>query len=65
MTLLCIIFRVFRHFKQYFLVYLGLVIYLLFFISVAQTGWFDVFFSGAALHDGAKGVDFYQLLKGA
>lgn len=53
------------HFKKYFLIYLGLVIYLLFFISVAWTGWFDAFFSGAALHMGAKGIDFYQLPKGA
>jgi hypothetical protein len=57
--------RVFRHFKQYSLIYPGLVIYLLFFISVARTGWFDIFFSGAALHDGAKGIDFYQIVKGA
>lgn len=56
---------IFRHFKQYFLIYPGLAIFLLFFISAAQTGWFDAFFSGAALHDGAKGVDFYQVLKGA
>jgi hypothetical protein len=56
---------VYRHLKKYFLIYLGLVIYLLFFISVAWTGWFDVFFSGAALHVGAKGIDFYQLPKGA
>jgi hypothetical protein len=53
------------HLKKYALIYLGLVMYLLFFISVAWTGWFDVFFSGAALHAGAKGIDFYQLPKGA
>ena len=53
------------HLKKYFLIYLGLVIYLLFFISVVWTGWFDAFFSGAALHDGAKGIDFYQLPRGA
>ena len=32
---------------------------------MAWTGWFDVFFSGAALHTGAKGIDFYQLPNGA
>src|SRR5436305_177195 len=53
------------HFKRYFLIYLGLIIYLLFFISVTWTGWFDIFFSGAALHAGAKGIDFYQLPRGA
>jgi Glycosyltransferase family 87 len=53
------------HLKKYSLIYLGLVIYLLFFISVAWTGWFDAFFSGAALHAGAKGIDFYQLPRGA
>jgi hypothetical protein len=43
----------------------GLLIYALFYVSVAWTGWFDVFFSGAALHAGAKGIDFYQLPNGA
>lgn len=56
---------IYAHLKQYYLIYLGLVIYLLFFISVAWTGWFDAFFSGAALHMGAKGIDFYQLPRGA
>lgn len=55
----------YMHLKMYGLIYLGLVIYLLFYISVAWTGWFDLFFSGAALHVGAKGIDFYQLPKGA
>lgn len=56
---------VYRHLKTYFLIYAGLLIYLLFYISVAWTGWFDIFFSGAALHVGAKGIDFYQVPKGA
>ncbi len=56
---------VYTHIKQYGLIYLGLIMYLLFYISVAWTGWFDIFFSGAALHIGAKGIDFYQLPKGA
>src|SRR5689334_20996810 len=56
---------VFKYLKMYFLIYFGLLIYLLFYISVAWTGWFDIFFSGAALHAGAKGIDFYQLPKGA
>lgn len=52
-------------FKKYSLIYLGLIIYLLFFISVAWTGWFNIFFSGAALQAGATGIDFYQLPRGA
>ncbi len=57
--------RLFAHLKKYSLIYVGLVIYLLFFLSVTWTGWFNVFFSGAALHVGAKGIDFYQLPNGA
>ncbi|HET8845819.1 MAG TPA: hypothetical protein VFN35_30425, partial [Ktedonobacteraceae bacterium] len=53
------------HVRKYSLVYLGLVIYLLFFVSVASTGWFDFLFSGAAMHVGAKGIDFYQVPRGA
>lgn len=56
---------IYAHLRRYFLIYLGLVIYLLFFISVVNTSWFDLFFSGAALHVGAKGIDFFQLPKGA
>ncbi|HEY0756606.1 MAG TPA: hypothetical protein VGD98_21820 [Ktedonobacteraceae bacterium] len=56
---------IYKHLKAYLLVYFGLVIYLLFYISVFKTGWFDIFFSGAALHAGAKGIDFYQIPKGA
>ncbi len=55
----------YRHFKSYFWIYLGITIYLLFFISVTWTGWFNIFFSAAALHVGAKGIDFYQVPRGA
>jgi hypothetical protein len=51
--------------KTYAWIGAGLLIYLLFYVSVAWTGWFDIFFSGAALHVGAKGIDFYQLPNGA
>ncbi|GER91179.1 hypothetical protein KDW_53410 [Dictyobacter vulcani] len=54
-----------EHLKKNLLMYVGGVIYLLYLLSVAWTGWFDVFFSGAALHVGAKGIDFYQLPDGA
>ncbi len=54
-----------RALKTYTWIAAGLLIYLLFYVSVAWTGWFDIFFSGAALHVGAKGIDFYQLPNGA
>jgi hypothetical protein len=57
--------NIYIHLKKYFLIYLGVIIYLLFFVSVTWTGWFDVFFSGPALHVGAKGIDFYQVPNGA
>jgi hypothetical protein len=58
--------RVFyQHLKRHLLIYLGLIVYVLFYVSVARTGWFDILFSGAALHDGAKGIDFFQIPKGA
>lgn len=55
----------YTHLKKHILIFIGLIIYLLFFISVARTGWFDIFFSGPALHIGAKGIDFYQIPRGA
>lgn len=55
----------YQHLKKHVLIYFGLIIYVLFYISVARTGWFDRLFSGAALHDGAKGIDFFQIPKGA
>ena len=54
-----------QHINAYKLIYLGALIHVFFYVSVAWTGWFDVFFSGAALHSGAKGIDFYQLPRGA
>jgi hypothetical protein len=57
--------KMYKHLASYYWIYLGLVIYLLFFISVTWTGWFDTFFSAAALHIGAKGIDFYQVPRGA
>jgi hypothetical protein len=54
-----------KHIKAYALIYAGLAIYLLFYLSAFKTGWFDIFFSGAALHVGAKGIDFYQIPRGA
>jgi hypothetical protein len=56
---------IYTQLKKHYLIAIGLIIYLLFFISVAWTGWFDIFFSAAALHVGAKGIDFYQIPKGA
>lgn len=54
-----------RHFRAHWLIYPGLLLYLLFFVSVARTGWFNPLFSDPALHVGAKGIDFYQVPRGA
>jgi len=59
------VYNIYVHLRKHVLLYLGAILYLLFFISVARTGWFDIFFSGAALHTGAKGIDFYQIPRGA
>src|SRR5437764_17088 len=50
---------------SYKLLGLGVIINGLFVLSAVQTGWFDLFFSGSALHHGSKGIDFYQVLRGA
>ena len=47
------------------LIYIGLLINILFYISAFQTKWFDYFFSGSALHLCCKGLDFYQIPNGA
>ena len=47
------------------LIYIGLLINILFYISASQTKWFDYFFSGSALHLCCKGLDFYQIPNGA
>ncbi|GHO57373.1 glycosyltransferase 87 family protein [Ktedonobacter robiniae] len=57
--------RIARHLAAYYLIYIACIIHLLFYISVSKTGWFNLFFSGAALHEGAKGIDFYQVPRGA
>lgn len=57
--------RLCSYIYRYKLIFAGLLLYLAFFFSVASTGWFDVFFSGPALHVGAKGIDFLQVPRGA
>jgi len=47
------------------LIYLGLLINILFYISAYQTKWFDYFFSGSSLHLCCRGLDFYQVPNGA
>jgi hypothetical protein len=61
-----------KHIKKWFvcianhkLIYIGLLINVLFYISASQTKWFDYFFSGSALHLCCKGLDFYQIPNGA
>jgi hypothetical protein len=47
------------------LIYLGLIINILFYVSASQTKWFDYFFSGSALQLCCKDLDFYQIPNGA
>src|SRR5437588_13101034 len=47
------------------LIYLGLLITILFYISAYWTKWFDYFFSGSSLHLCCRGLDFYQVPNGA
>ena len=53
------------HIANHKLIYIGLLINVLFYISASQTKWFDYFFSGSALHLCCKGLDFYQIPNGA
>jgi hypothetical protein len=47
------------------LIFIGLFINVLFYISASETKWFDYFFSGSALQLCCKGLDFYQIPNGA
>ena len=47
------------------LIYMGLLINILFYVSAYQTKWFDYFFSGSSLHLCCRGLDFYQVPNGA
>lgn len=47
------------------MLYLGLLIQALFYISASSTGWLNIFFSGPALHHCCHGMDFYQVPNGA
>ena len=47
------------------LIFIGLLINVLFYISASETRWFDYFFSGSALQLCCKGLDFYQIPNGA
>lgn len=64
--------KAYRHIATYKLIYLGLTIQLLFYVSAAWTGWFNIFFNAAALHlpdptwgNVFQGIDFYQVPRGA
>ncbi len=57
--------KIYCHVVAYKLLYLGLLMQALFYLSISKTGWLDIFFSGGALHNSAKGIDFYQVLRGA
>ncbi len=57
--------KIYHHLATYKLLYLGLLMQALFYLSISKTGWLDNFFGGGALHNGAKGIDFYQVVRGA
>ncbi|MBO0796800.1 MAG: hypothetical protein J2P36_38460 [Ktedonobacteraceae bacterium] len=57
--------KLYRHIARYNLIYIGLIIHTLFYISAYRTGWFNVFFSGNAIHYCCPGADFYQIPDGA
>ena len=57
--------NVYRHIAQYKLIYIGLIVNMLFYISAYQTKWFSYFFTGPAVHYCCKGLDFYQIPNGA
>nr|BBH86835.1 hypothetical protein KTC_15860 [Thermosporothrix sp. COM3] len=55
----------FKSIKTYKLIYLGLIIHMLYYISAFHTGWFNGLFTGSAIHYCCKGLDFYQVPDGA
>ncbi len=52
------------HIWRHKLLYLGLIINTLFYVSATDTHWFHYFFSGSALHMCCRGLDFYQVPNG-
>ncbi len=52
------------HLFEYKLIYIGLIVNILYYVSAAQTHWFHYFFSGSALHMCCRGLDFYQVPNG-
>lgn len=50
---------------KYYLIYLGVIIQLLFYISAYRTGWFNGLFTGNSIHHCCRGMDFYQVPNGA
>lgn len=57
--------EIYAYIKAYKLIYLGLIIHGLFYISIYQTGWFNDLFTGNSLHHCCRGMDFYQIPNGA
>jgi hypothetical protein len=57
--------KIVKHLKAHILIYCGLAIHLLFYLSIFQTRWLDIFFTGNSLHHCCQGMDFYQVPRGA
>jgi len=53
------------HIHTYLLLYVGIAIHVLFYVSALWTGWLDVFFSGSSTHYADPGIDFFQVVRGA
>lgn len=53
------------HVRTYPLLYTGILIHALFYISVLGPGWLNIFFSDPATHYHDQGVDFLQVVRGA
>ena len=54
-----------QHIIRYKLIYLGVIIQLLYFISAFHTGWFNGLFTGNSIQRCCQGMDFYQVPNGA
>lgn len=51
--------------KKNYLIILGVIINISFFISAFSTGWYDYFFFGSSIHYCCRGLDFFAVPNGA
>lgn len=57
--------RTFLKNKKNYLIFLGIAVYVTFFISAFSTGWYDYFFFGSSNHYCCRGLDFFAVPNGA